>query len=105
MLPSQLFEDTYDISCPENLTLLDNSFIFKLVSFTLSLISGNKLLNGIKKAKIANTARGILLFVSLISSETLMLINIKINKNNIETAPTYTNKYDIPINLIPIKIK
>ena len=33
-----------------------------------------------------------LLLVSAISSDTLIFINIKINKNNIDTAPTYTNK-------------
>jgi hypothetical protein len=43
--------------------------------------------------------------VSLISSDTLILINIRINRNKIDTAPTYTNKYDIPINTIPIVIK
>jgi hypothetical protein len=34
-----------------------------------------------------------------------MSINININKNNIDTAPIYTNKYDIPIKVIPIIIK
>jgi hypothetical protein len=34
-----------------------------------------------------------------------MLINIKINKNNIDTAPTYTNKYDSPIKFNPNVIK
>ena len=33
-----------------------------------------------------------LLFVSPISSDTLMLMSININKNKIDTAPTYTNK-------------
>jgi len=52
------------------------SFIFKLVSFTLSLISGNKLLNDIKKAKIANTAIVLLLLI-LQKKEKTKLNNIK----------------------------
>ena len=46
------------------------------------------MLNGIKKAIIVIKAKGKLLFVSLISSDTLILINININRNNIDTAPT-----------------
>jgi hypothetical protein len=34
-----------------------------------------------------------------------MSINININKNIIDTAPIYTNKYDKPIKLNPIIIK
>jgi len=34
-----------------------------------------------------------------------MFISIKINKNKIDTAPTYTNRYDKPINTIPTTIK
>ena len=43
--------------------------------------------------------------VSVISSDTLTLINIKIKINNIDTAPIYTNKYDKPIKFKPNKIK
>ena len=37
-------------------------------------------------------ANGILLLLSVVSSDILTLINININKNKIVTAPTYTNK-------------
>lgn len=37
-------------------------------------------------------ANGILLLLSVTSSDILTLINISINKKRIETAPTYTNK-------------
>ena len=103
IVPSQLLEDTYN-NC-------SGAVIFVTVLSIPSPFSsddplaGNKALSGINKIIIAKIANGILLFVSLISSETLILINIKINKNNIDTAPTYTSKYDIPINTIPIKIK
>jgi hypothetical protein len=83
MLPSQLLDETKK-------TESENEF--KLNSFTLGLALGIMSLKGIKKANIANIAKGILLLVSLISSETLILINISINRNSIETAPTYTNK-------------
>ena len=44
------------------------------------------------KAIIVIKANGRLLLVSLSSSEVLTLINIKIKRNSIDTAPTYTNK-------------
>ena len=46
-----------------------------------------------------------LLLLSTCNSEILMFISININKNNIDTAPTYTSKYDKPIKFIPINIK
>ena len=87
MLPSQLLDETKN-------TKSDKGLIFCRIwnSFTSGLALGKMLLKGIKKAKIASIAKGILLLVSLISSETLILINISMNKNKIETAPTYTNK-------------
>ena len=101
MQVSQLLEDTYF-----------NSSVFekKLSTFEscesiITFLSGNVLLSGTKKASIVNIARGIQLFVSLISSDTLILISIRMNRNKIDTAPTYTSKYDIPINLIPMKIR
>ena len=76
----------------------------KKLDVSLSLF-GSILLIGMKKAKMVSMAKGILLLVSLSSSDTLIFISIKMNKNKIETAPTYTNKYDIPIKVIPINIK
>jgi hypothetical protein len=49
--------------------------------------------------------KGILLPVALNNSEILIFISISINKNNIDTAPTYTNKYDIPMKFTPNNIK
>ena len=92
-LPSQFLEVTYVISLLLLLQLVDKSSKLKPIIFDFSLTSGNKLLNGIKKAAKVNIAKGILLFVSLISSDTLILININIKRNNIDTAPTYTNKF------------
>jgi hypothetical protein len=46
-----------------------------------------------------------LLFVSACNSDTLTSISININKNNIETAPIYTNKYDNPMKFRPINIR
>lgn len=46
-------------------------------------------------------ANGMLLLLSLVSSEILTFINININKNSIETAPTYTSKYDSPMKFNP----
>jgi hypothetical protein len=83
MLPSQLLDETKK-------TESENEF--KLNSFTFEPALGRISLKGMKKANIANIAKGILLLVSLISSETLILINISMNRNSIETAPTYTNK-------------
>lgn len=104
IVPSQLLEDTYN-NCSGAVifvTALSNPNLF---SSDDNAFTGSKPLSGINNIIIANIANGILLFVSLISSDTLILISIKINKNNIDTAPTYTSKYDIPINTIPIKIK
>ena len=50
---------------------------------------------------VINIAKGILLLVLLNSSLILTFINIKINKNKIDTAPTYTNKYERPIKFKP----
>ena len=83
MLPSQLLDETKKT---------ESENVFKLNSLTLVPVLGRMSLKGIKKANIANIAKGILLLVSLISSETLILINISMNRNSIETAPTYTNK-------------
>ena len=83
MLPSQLLDETKKT---------ESENVFKLNSLTLVPVLGRMSLKGIKKANIASIAKGILLLVSLISSETLILINIRINRNSIETAPTYTNK-------------
>ena len=69
------------------------------------LLSGSNKLKGTKKIIIVKIAKGVLLLVSFINSDILMLINIRINKNNIETAPTQTNKQDIPMKLTPINIK
>jgi hypothetical protein len=69
MLPSQLLDETRKTESESEL---------KLNSFTLGLTLGIISLKGVKKANIANIAKGILLLVSLISSETLMLINISI---------------------------
>jgi hypothetical protein len=46
-----------------------------------------------------------LLLVSLCSSDTLTSINIRINKNKIDTAPIYTKRYDNPKKFNPINIK
>jgi hypothetical protein len=83
MLPSQLLDETKKT---------ESENVFKLNSLTLVPVLGRMSLKGIKKANIANIAKGILLLVSLISSETLILINISMKRNSIETAPTYTNK-------------
>lgn len=80
ILLSQLFEETYEI-CVSIL------FIISKLSALFSAL-GNILLIGIKKDRIAIIAKGILLFVSPISSDTLMFISININKNKIDTAPT-----------------
>ena len=80
IFPSQLLDETKKTES-ENVLML-------LSSFTYELALGKILLNGIKKAIIASIAKGILLLVSLINSETLILINISMNKNSIETAPT-----------------
>lgn len=79
-LLSQLFEETYEIciSC---------LFIISKLSALFSEL-GNILLIGIKKDRIAMIAKGILLLVSPISSDTLIFISININKNKIDTAPT-----------------
>src|SRR5438093_10366640 len=90
-LPSQFFEVTYDI-CFVLVISCMNLFNSKSNTFKLVLVSGNILLKGIKKVIIVNIANGILLLVSLISSDTLILINISIKRNKIDTAPTYTNK-------------
>jgi hypothetical protein len=46
-----------------------------------------------------------LFIVSVCNSDILISISININKNKIDTAPIYTNKYDIPIKYIPINNK
>jgi hypothetical protein len=83
ILPSQLSDETKNTE--SDIMLF---FICILTSFISELVLGKMLLKGIKKAKMASIAKGMLLLVSLISSETLILINISMNKNNIETAPT-----------------
>ena len=50
-------------------------------------------------------AKNKLFLVFTCNSDILMSINIKINKNNIDIAPMYTNKYDIPINTKPDMIR
>ena len=50
-------------------------------------------------------AKSTLLFVSVSNSDILTFINIKINKNNIETAPTYTIKYTKPKKCKPMVIR
>ena len=57
-----------------------------------NIFDGNNLYNVILKKRPIIIANGMLLLLSLASSDILILINININKNNIETAPTYTNK-------------
>ena len=96
--PSQLFEETY--------------FIFSIFTkdskkklFDLLSALGKILLIGIKKASITKIAKGILLFVSSLSSDTLIFISIRINKNKIDTAPTYTNKQAKPIKDKPMNIR
>jgi hypothetical protein len=91
IVPSQLLEDTYNI-CSLSIMFVKKLFNSKMFLSDDIFLSGNKLLSGINSINIANIPKGILLFVSFISSDTLILINIKINKNNIDTAPTYTNK-------------
>jgi hypothetical protein len=82
ILPSQFLDET-------NKTVSQDKFILSLTCiFTSEPVLGKILLKGMKKAKTASTANGMLLLVSLISSDTLILINIRINKNKIETAPT-----------------
>ena len=83
--PSQLFEETYFIF--STLTKDSKKKLFDLLSAL-----GKILLIGIKKARMTKIAKGILLFVSSLNSETLIFISIRINKNKIDTAPTYTNK-------------
>lgn len=80
ILLSQLFEETYDICVSVLLIISELSILFSEL--------GNILLIGIKNAKTAIIAKGILLLVSPISSETLIFISINMNKNKIETAPT-----------------
>lgn len=77
---SQFTEEIYEIS----------SSILFIISKLSALFSelGNILLIGIKKDRIAIIAKGILLLVSVISSDTLIFISININKNKIDTAPT-----------------
>lgn len=104
IVPSQLLEDTYN-NCSLSIILETLLFISKSLLFDDVTFVGNNPLSGTNNIIMANTANGILLFVSLISSDTLILINIKINKNSIDTAPTYTKIYEIPINTIPTKIK
>jgi hypothetical protein len=104
IVPSQLLEDTYN-KCSLSIMFVIILFISKLFLSIEILLLGNKLLSGINNIIMANIPKGILLFVSLTSSDTLILINIRINRNKIDTAPTYTNRYDIPMNTIPIKIK
>ena len=85
ILLSQLFEETWDIFvCLKSKDKLKLSLLFSLLG-KISPI-------GIKNANIANIAKGILFLVSAISSDTLIFISININKNNIDTAPTYTSK-------------
>ena len=55
-------------------------------------LEGSNLYNVKLKIIPIMIARGILLLLSVTSSEILTLINIKMNKNKIETAPTYTSK-------------
>ena len=53
---------------------------------------GKILLKLILKNIPINIASGILLLLLTTSSDILTLINISMNKNSIETAPTYTSK-------------
>ncbi len=80
ILLSQLFEETYEICVSCLLIISKLSVLFSEL--------GNILLIGIKIDKIAIIAKGMLLLVSPISSDTLILISININKNKIDTAPT-----------------
>ena len=88
-LLSQLLDDTWYISLNISESLEYISLKFKESAV---FVSGNILLYGIKNPNIVKIAKGILLLVSLISSDTLIFINIKINKNKIDTAPTYTKR-------------
>jgi hypothetical protein len=69
------------------------------------MLLGNTSKKGIILINVINIDKGILLLVLLCNSLNLILINIKINKNKIETAPIYTIKYDNPIKINPDKIK
>ena len=55
-------------------------------------LEGKSLYNVILKNIPIITANGILLLLSVVSSDILTFISININKNRIDTAPTYTNK-------------
>ena len=58
----------------------------------VNTLDGNSLYSVMLKNIPVIIASGILLLLSLVSSDILMFISININKNNIETAPTYTSK-------------
>ena len=63
----------------------------------VNTLDGNSFYSVMLKNIPIKIASGILLLLSLVSSDILMFICININKNSIETAPTYTSKYDKPI--------
>ena len=58
----------------------------------VNTLDGNSLYSVMLKNIPIIIASGILLLLSLVSSDILMFISININKNNIDTAPTYTSK-------------
>ena len=62
---------------------------------------GNKAYKAMLKITDIIITKGILLLLSVTSSDILTFINIKINKKRIDTAPTYTKRYDNPIKFIP----
>ena len=111
-LPSQILEVTNILSLlslieifKKPFTSLTNSEKVKCpdVSFRLKLekLIGKTSYTKELKDTIIKSPNGILLLVSLKSSEILTFINISINKNKIDTAPTYTNKYERPIKFRP----
>lgn len=54
---------------------------------------------------VINRPKETLFLLLLCNSLVLIFISININKNNIDTAPIYTIKYDRPINVKPSNIK
>jgi SepF-like predicted cell division protein (DUF552 family) len=55
-------------------------------------LDGNISYKGYVNDRLIITANGILLLVLLDNSLILTFINIKINRNKIDTAPTYTSR-------------
>lgn len=85
--PSQFLDVTYS-KLPVLTISCSNVYTSCPIKLDFTLTSGNTVVNNTTKVNIVTKAKGMLLLVSLISSETLILINININKNKIDTAPT-----------------